>query len=377
MTTAVLPETGSDIPPPDQAGIAEPSSIGEVSQWRLMARRFRASRLAAASVIVLLILYLCAVFATFLAPNPYDQQDSDQKYAAPSALTWDGGPAICSKTQYLDKARFEYKYRTDCDNGVPIRVFGRGFEYKLFGVIPTDRHLLTVAAPHKLLLWGADSQGRDVFARAMQGARVSLTIGLIGVAVGTFLGATIGTVSGFFGGAIDNILQRFIELLLSLPTLPLWLALAAILPQDMSVTNRYLLITLILSLVGWAGLARQVRGKVLGYSSSEYVAAARAAGSGNARIVFTHLLPNATSHIVVTAMLAVPATIIAETSLSFLGVGMLPPAVSWGVLLSDAQSVSTVQQYPWLLIPAGLVVLAVICFQLIGDGLRDAVDPYS
>lgn len=373
MTTAVLvPETEEQ-----NTSVGDSASVATVSQWRLMARRFRASRLAVASVIVLAILYLCAIFATFLSPNPYDLQDSDQKNAAPSALTWDGGPAICSKTQYLDKAVFEYKYRTDCSKGIPIHFFGRGFDYKLFGVIPTDRHLMTVQRPSKLLLWGADSQGRDLFARAMQGARVSLTIGLLGVAVGTFLGATIGTVSGFFGGAIDTILQRFIELLLSLPTLPLWLALAAILPQNMSVTNRYFLITLILSLVGWAGLARQVRGKVLSYSSSDYVVAARAAGSKNARIIFTHLLPNATSHIVVTAMLAVPATIIAETSLSFLGVGMLPPAVSWGVLLSDAQSVSTVQQYPWLLIPAALVVLAVICFQLIGDGLRDAVDPYS
>lgn len=373
MTTAVLVgEVGHQTEPVDQ-----PSSTATVPQWRLMARRFTRSRLAVASGIVLAVLYLCAILATFLAPNPYDQQDSDQKYAAPSSLTWSGGPAVCSKAQYLDQAVFEYKYRTDCSQPVPIHIFGKGFEYKLFGVIPTNRHLMSLPTEQKLLLWGADSQGRDVFARAMQGARVSLTIGLIGVAVGTFLGATIGTVSGFFGGRVDTVLQRFIELLLSLPTLPLWLALAAILPQHMSVTERYFLITLILSLVGWAGLARQVRGKVMAYSSADYVAAARAAGSSNANIVFRHLLPNAASHIVVTAMLAVPATIIAETSLSFLGVGMLPPAVSWGVLLSDAQNVSTVQQYPWLLIPAALVVLAVMCFQLIGDGLRDAVDPYG
>lgn len=374
MTTAVAPPERVEEHP--ATGVTE-GAAATISQSQLMVRRFRRSKLAVGSVVVLGILYLCAIFAPFLAPNPYDQQDSDQKYAAPTQIVWSGGPAVCSKTQYLEKSTFTYKYRTDCNKTVPIDVFGRGFEYKLFGLIPTDRHLLTIKAPNKLLLWGADSEGRDVFARAMKGAQVSLTIGLLGVAVGTFLGATIGTVSGFFGGAIDNLLQRFIELLLSLPTLPLWLALAAILPQDLSVTQRYFLITLILSLVSWAGLARQIRGKVMSYASSDYVSAARIAGSSSARIVFRHLIPNSASHIVATAMLAVPATIIAETSLSFLGVGMLPPAVSWGVLLSDAQSVSTVQQYPWLLIPAVLVVLAVISFQLIGDGLRDAVDPYS
>ena len=372
MATAVLPEAEALA-----TQIPEGRSPADLPQWRLMARRFRRGRLAVAGAVVLLVMYLCAIFATFLAPNPYDQQDSDQVNSAPTTLVWSGGPAMCGETQYLEQSTFTYKYRSDCSKPVPIHILGSGFHYKLFGLIPTDRHLLTVQAPNRLLLWGADSQGRDVFARAMQGARVSLTIGVLGVAVGTFLGATIGTVSGYFGGRIDTVLQRFIELLLSLPTLPLWLALAAILPTDMSVTKRYLLITLILSLVGWAGLARQIRGNVMSYASADYVAAARAAGSSSARIVFRHLIPNAASHIVATAMLAVPATIIAETSLSFLGVGMLPPAVSWGVLLSDAQSVSTVQQYPWLLIPAVLVVLAVVCFQLIGDGLRDAVDPYG
>jgi peptide/nickel transport system permease protein len=346
-------------------------------QWRLMLRRFLANRLAVASSVVLALLYLCAILAPFLSPNPYGQQDADLKNAPPTAISWSGGPAICSREQQLDTETFTYEYRSDCSKAVPLQFFGKGQEYKLFGLIPTDRHLVTVAKPNTLLLWGADSAGRDVFARSMQGARVSLTIGLLGVAIGTFLGATIGTVSGYFQGAVDTLLQRFIELLMSLPTLPLWLALAAILPQDISVTSRYFLITLILSLVGWTGLARQIRGKVMSYASSDYVAAARIAGSSSARIVFRHLIPNASSHIVATAMLAVPATIIAETSLSFLGVGMLPPAVSWGVLLSDAQNVSTVQQYPWLLIPAALVVVAVTCFQLIGDGLRDAVDPYG
>jgi len=353
------------------------SDVATIPQWRLMARRFRKSKLAVASLIVLGILYLCAIFATFLEPNHYDAQDANQANAAPSSWTWDKGPAICTKTQYLDKSVYKFKYRSDCAHGAPIHFFGKGFHYKLFGLIPTDRHFMTVGKGQKLLIWGADREGRDIFARSMAGARVSLTVGLLGVAIGTIVGATMGTVSGYFGGRVDTLIQRFIEILLSIPTLPLWLTLAAVLPRDMSVTKRYLVITLILSLVGWAGLARQVRGKVMSYVSSDYITAARAAGSSRKRIIFTHLLPNATSHIVATAMLAVPATIIAETSLSFLGVGMLPPAVSWGVLLTDAQDISTVELYPWLLIPAGLVVVAVICFQLIGDGLRDAVDPYG
>jgi peptide/nickel transport system permease protein len=352
--------------------------VGSIPQWRLMGRRFRRSKLAVASMIVLAILYLCAIFASFLSPNPDDQQDANLKNAAPASWTWNSGPAVCTREQYLVQSTFTFKYRTNCKNGAGIHFFGEGYKYKLFGLITTRRHFMTVNKG-KLLLWGADSEGRDLFARAMQGAKVSLTIGLLGVVIGTFLGATIGTISGYFQGKVDTLIQRGIEILLSIPTLPLWLTMAAVLPRDLSVTKRYFLITVILSLVGWAGLARQVRGKVMSYASADYVAAARAAGSSRTRIIFTHLLPNATSHIVVTAMLAVPATIIAETSLSFLGVGMLPPAVSWGVLLQDAQQQgpSTVEQYPWLLIPAALVVLAVVCFQLIGDALRDAVDPYG
>lgn len=376
MTT--IPGVLTPAPRPEaETAVAEESGIGEVAQWRLMGRRFRRSKLALISIVILVILYLCAIFATFLAPNRYDAQDASNKNSAPSSWTWSGGPAICGETQYLVQSTFTYKYKSDCSKAVPVHIFGKGFEYKLFGFIPTDRHLLAVSSHTKLLIWGADTEGRDVFARSMQGARISMTVGLLGVLIGTVVGATIGTISGFFRGRVDTLIQRFIEVILSIPTLPLWLTLAAILPRDMSVTKRYFLITTILSLVGWAALARQVRGKVMAYSSADYVAAARAAGSSNARIIRTHLLPNATSHIIVTAMLAVPATIIAETSLSFLGVGMLPPAVSWGVLLSDAQQISVIEQYPWLLIPAGLVVLAVSCFLLIGDGLRDAVDPYG
>lgn len=372
--------------------------VGEISQSRLMLGRFRQSKLAVTGGLVLVFMYLCAIFAHFLSPNDYTEIDSNYQNAAPTEFTWDGGPAICGITQKLDEESFSWEYTTDCSKPIPLEWFGQGYEYQLFGLIPVRTHLVTAGKPPatssnpeedllggdkpatgkpKLYLWGADTQGRDVFARTLHGARVSLTVGLFGVLISTVLAAIIGTISGYFGGFVDSAIQRVIEVILSVPTLPLWAAMAAALPQDISVVKRYFFITLILSLVVWTNVARQVRGKVLGYAAADYVAAARAAGSGHTRIIFTHMLPNSASHIVVVGMLAVPATIIAETSLSFLGIGMLPPAVSWGVLLQDAQKIQVVTSYPWLLIPALAVILAVTCFQLLGDGVRDAVDPYG
>jgi peptide/nickel transport system permease protein len=353
------------------------SDVGEVSQWRLMWRRFKQSKLAVAGGLILLVMYLIALLAPFLAPNDPNEVDSNNKNAAPSRLTWDGGLAICGQKQELNQETFEFVYTVDCNTTHKIQWFGKGYEYKFLGLFTTDRHLMTVEPPGKLFLWGADIDGRDVFSRTLIGSRVSLTIGLFGVAIGTILAAVIGTISGYFGGMVDNVIQRLIEIILSVPTLPLWATMAAVLPRDMSVTKRYFLITLILSLVAWAGLARQVRGKVMSYASADYVAAARAAGSGHTRIILTHMVPNSVSHLVVVTMLAIPGTIIAETSLSFLGIGMLPPAVSWGVLLQDAQKVQVVTQYPWMLIPALAVIIAVTCYQLLGDGVRDAVDPYG
>jgi peptide/nickel transport system permease protein len=236
---------------------------------------------------------------------------------------------------------------------------------------------MTVDEPAKLFLWGADPEGKDVFARTIQGSRISLTIGMVGVLNIIFLGSVLGTVSGYFGGMVDNVIQRFIEVITSIPNLPLWAAMAAALPQDMPVVKRYFFIAILVTFITQIGLARQVRGKVMGYASSDYVAATRAAGGSHSRVIFTHLLPNSTSHIVVFAMLLIPATILGETALSFLGIGMLPPAVSWGTLLQDAQRVEVVTAYPWMLIPAAAVVVAVTCFQLLGDGVRDAVDPYG
>lgn len=375
MTTAIAP--GPELDHDDHRPVAEEQSkVGEVPQWRLMLLRFRRSKLAVGSVFVLLLMYLAAIFAPFLSPNDPASVDQDFKYSKPSQLTFNGGPGVCRVTQEVDPINISTVYKTDCNNAIPIHFFGKGFEYKLLGVIPTDRHLMTVDEG-RLLVFGADSNGRDIFSRMIYGARVSMTIGLLGVAIATVLGVIIGTISGYAGGKTDNLIQRFIEVIMSIPTLPLWATMAAVMPQDLSVTKRYLLMTLILSLVTWTGLARQMRGKVMAYSSADYVAAARSAGSSHLRIITSHLVPNATSHIVAVSMLQVPATILAETSLSFLGIGMLDPAISWGVLLRDASKLDVLQQYPWILIPGLAVILVITCFQLLGDGIRDAVDPYS
>jgi len=352
--------------------------VGQVSQWTLMRWRFMQNKLSVAGGIVLIIMYLLAALAPFLSPNHFDALDPDHVWASPTVIKWvNGRPAICALEQTLNQETFTWVYTQDCSKTYPIKFFVRGYSYRLFGIIRTDVHLFGVDPPAKLFLFGADAQGRDLFARVLEGSRVSLTVGLLGVALSIVIGSILGTASGYMGGAVDNLIQRFIELLMSIPTLPLWAAIAAALPREMPVVQRYFLITLVLSLVGWTGLARQVRGKVLAYRTLDYTLAARLAGASHWRIILTHMLPNALSHIIVVGALAIPGTILGETALSFLGLGMLPPAVSWGVLLRDAQQLQVVLQHPWLLIPAVAVILAVTCYQFLGDGLRDAADPYS
>jgi peptide/nickel transport system permease protein len=374
ITGAGLDESTTAAP----AAVAGDSKVGEISQTQLMIRRFKQSKLAIIALFILVFLYLIAIFAPFLSPNDPVEVDQAYKYAAPSSLTWSGGPAMCTVTQEIDPVNITTTYVKDCSNPIPLQILGQGFEYKFLGLIPTSRHL--IVAPEgeaKLLLFGADGNGRDIYSRTLYGARVSLTIGVIGVAIATVLGSIMGTWSGYAGGRTDNLIQRVIEIIQSIPTLPLWATMAAVLPQDITVTQRFLLMSLILSLLAWTGLARQLRGKVMGYVRSDYVSAAKSAGAKAPRIITTHLLPNSASHIVAVAMLAIPAAIIAETTLSFLGIGMTEPAISWGVLLKDASRIDVLQQYPWILLPAVFVIVAITCFQLLGDGVRDAVDPYS
>jgi len=371
---ASVPNTVTDVKQPTK----KKEDVGQISQWRLMARRFRQSKLSVAGGIVLILMYLMVIFADFLAPNDYQELNADYQYAPPSQITLaTGWPGIYTQKATLDQKNFTWTVETDYTTVYPINLFVHGYSYKMLGLFSSDLHLFGVQQPARFYLWGADNQGRDLFARVLKGGQVSMSVGLVGVALVIVLGSIMGTASGYFGGAIDNAMQRTIELIQSFPTLPLWLALAAAMPRDISVVQRYFYITLVLAFIDWTGLARQVRGKVLAYRSADYTAAALAAGGSHMRIILTHMLPNALSHIIVVAALSIPGVILGETALSFLGLGMLPPAVSWGVLLRDAQQVQVVTTYPWLLIPGVAVVLAVLCFNLLADGLRDAVDPYG
>lgn len=377
LTMATVPNATAELEL-EQLKHQKKTDVGRISQGRLMVRRFMQSKLSVFAGIILVFMYIAVIFANFLSPYNYDQIDPGNQWSAPTSLGFaNGRPVVYATKQTLDEKTFAWVYETDYSQPYPIHFLVSGYPYKFLGLIPTNVHLFGVDEPAKIYLMGADQQGRDVFSRLLAGARVSLTIPLVGVALSVVFGSILGTASGYFSGAIDTVMQRIIELIQSFPTIPLWAALAAALPRNISVVERFLFISIVLSFVGWTGLARQVRGKVLGYRSADYTAAARAAGGSHTRIIMTHMLPNALSHIITVAALAIPATIIGETTLSFLGLGMLPPAVSWGVLMRDAQQVQVITTYPWMLLPGAAVILAVLCFNLLGDGLRDAVDPYS
>ena len=275
---------------------------------------------------------------------------------------------------------FKRVYTPDPAKKLPVTLFARGFEYRLLGLIPTDRHLFGVAdarAEETLFLLGTDEQGRDLWSRLMYGTRTSLTIGLVGVTLSLVLGVALGGVSGLYGGTVDTVIQRIIEIVRSIPTIPLWMGLAAALPNDWTILQVYFAITLIISLIGWTELARVVRGRFLSLREEEFIMAAELAGSGQARIIVSHMVPSFLSHIIAATTLAIPTMIISETSLSFLGLGLRPPAISWGVLLQQAQNIQSLAISPWLLMPAIPVTVVILALNFMGDGLRDAADPYA
>jgi peptide/nickel transport system permease protein len=361
------------------------SAAGRLSLGQLIWRRFLRNRLAVGGSVVLIALYLFAVAGTeFIAPYDFADKSEDRIYLPPQLprfVDQQGRfhlrPFVYGMDVELNQETYVYEYEPDYSRIYPIGFFVRGHPYKLWGLIPADLHLFGVSEPGTIFAFGADSMGRDLFSRVFYGGRISLTLGFVGVSLTLFLGASLGTASGYFGGTVDTVMQRIIEFLMSFPTIPLWAALAAALPPDWSPVKRYFGISVILSVIGWTGLARQVRAKVLSYREMDYTVAARAVGGSDWRIVFVHMLPNALSHIIVVATLAIPGMILSETSLSFLGLGILPPMTSWGALLRDAQYVSVILQHPWLMIPGAFVITAVICFNFVGDGLRDAVDPFA
>ena len=353
------------------------------SQWQLMWQKFRRHKLAMLGGVIMLTLYTAALFADFVTPYTPEQRFPDLTYHPPAALrVLDAQgrlqrPFVYQTIGERNLDTLALTYRVDQNVRIPVRFFARGEAHKVLGVFPTDRHLFSVDAPAGLFVFGTDKLGRDVFSRAIYAARLSLSVGLLGVGLSFAIGVTLGGISGYFGGAVDTFIQRVIEFLISVPTIPLWIALSAALPREWTVVQVYFGIVIILSLVGWGGLARVVRSKLLELREQDYVLAARVAGVSEADIIRVHLLPNFASYLIVSLTLDIPGVILGETALSFLGLGLRPPAVSWGVLLQDAQNVHSIALYWWLVIPALFVVLTVLAFNFLGDGLRDAADPYK
>ena len=351
------------------------------SSWTLMRRKFAKHRFAVASGYVLALLYLAAAFAGFVAPYHHLRSRTDFALAPPTPLRLfhDGQlqrPFVYGLTRERDPETLLMVYREDDAQRHPLRLFVAGDDYKVLGLFPSNRHLFGVEEPGVMYLFGADQLGRCVLSRVVHGSRVSLSIGLVGVAMSFVLGCLLGGLSGLLGGPVDMAIQRAIEFLQSLPTLPLWMALSAAVPNDWPPLRTYFMITVILSIIGWTGLARVVRGKLLQLREEDYVTAAGVSGTTRFSVIVRHMLPNFLGYLIVDLTIAVPGMILGETALSFLGLGLQPPVVSWGVALQQATSINVVALHWWLLIPALVVVLAVLCFNFVGDGLRDAADPY-
>jgi peptide/nickel transport system permease protein len=358
--------------------------IGVASQWQLIWWRFRKHRLAMAGGIVILLFYLVVIGADFLAYSDPTASDANRSLMPPQAIHWldDGrlSPHVLALKGRRDPVTLKRVYEPDPNKKLPVILFARGFKYKFLGVIPTDRHLIGVEgarAEESIFILGTDQLGRDLWSRLMRGTQTSLTIGLVGVALSLFLGILFGGLSGSYGGVLDIAIQRIIEVLRSIPTIPLWMGLGAAMPRDWEITKVYLAITVILSLIGWTELARVVRGRFLSLRQEDFILAAEFVGCSRMRIIFRHMVPSFLSHIIAATTLALPAMIISETSLSFVGLGLRPPAISWGVLLQNAQTIQALALSPWLLIPAIPVIIAILALNFLGDGLRDAADPYE
>ncbi|MEW6111435.1 MAG: ABC transporter permease [Thermodesulfobacteriota bacterium] len=355
----------------------------DASTRQLIWWRYKKHALAMVGLYLIGGLYVFSMFCEFLAPYSKDTRHFDMTYASPTRIRLfdDEGrlrrPFVREVKMDVDLQTQQMRYLEVPGTYYPIRLFVRGDAYELWDLWKGDLHLFGVDAPGQIFLFGTDRMGRDLFSRCLYGSRISLSIGMFGVALSLLLGLVLGGISGYVGGWVDGLIQRTIEVIRCFPSIPLWMGLAAAMPPHWHALKVYFMITIILSLVGWTDLARMVRGKLISLREEEFVLAARFAGAGHTRIIFRHLLPSFTSHIIVTVTLAIPHMVLAETALSFLGIGLRPPITSLGTLLKEAQNVTTIALYPWLLIPVAFVIGTVLAFNFVGDGLRDAVDPYS
>jgi peptide/nickel transport system permease protein len=374
-----LGDVSEDLEPEDQTGQKSLESIYALSQWQLMWRKFIRNKVAIVGGIVVLLYYLGGLFAGFVAPYTLSTRFIEYIHMPPQRvhLFNDGRlqPFVYDVELEIDE-NLRKIYTPNYEEKIPLRFFARGEPYKLFGLIETDVHLFQ--SPEGIVsLLGTDRQGRDMFSRVLYGSQVSLTIGLLGVALSLTFGSVLGVTSGYYSGWIDDLIQRLIELVRAFPAIPLWMALSAAVPPHWPPLRTYFAVTIILSVIGWTWLARQLRGKVLALRDEDFVLAAKLAGASDVRIIFRHLIPATFGHIIVVSTLAMPSMILAETALSFLGLGLRPPVTSWGVLLREVQNIQSIALYPWVFTPALAIAIAILAFNFLGDGLRDAADPYT
>jgi peptide/nickel transport system permease protein len=363
--------------------VSAEAQVSTTTPLELGWRKFKSRRISMIGLVVLGLMYVICIFCGFFAPysmnhpTPHKYHPPQRVRLVDSSGSFHLRPFVYGIERRVDDETFLEEYVEDTSEKYHLRLFVRGDEYRLLGAIPTDIHFIGVDEGGHLFLLGTDFRGRDLLSRTLYGGRVSLTIGMVAVITSLILGAVLGAVSGYFGGAVDMVVQRIAEFIMSFPRLPLWLTLAAALPPQWSSVAVYFGIVMVLAVIGWAGLARQIRAMVLSIRSREFCLASRAGGGRFGWIMRKHLIPNVMSHIIVVGTLGLPTAILSESTMSFLGLGIRPPMTSWGALLHDAQNLQSVILYPWLLFPAAFIILSVLSFNFIGDGLRDAADPFE